>query len=348
MLVVLNTVKQAQVVYDDLVKLGKNEIEIKLFHSRYTRQHRKTTEDSLISFIGNNDESRSDKRPKILVATQVVEASLDLDADYLFTELSPWDSLIQRMGRALRELRVDSTDEKRIEFLKRRYNSEEIPTNVFIIVYDGKRNNKPIYESGQGHVYNQELLRTTLKLMEDLNVSIEDVKKWNNGNKAFKLNEKGKSELVEKLFNGLPGESKYLKSYYSMLQLLDSGFMSDRKSEAQKVFREINDVSVIPEDKKDELFNELKIFPFSKKYAYTDFKSKIISKYVLSVQRNKVSEYLYEPNLVIRRVKNEEVDIDKRNLAKLENWLWGVYFVRLEYSETNGLIGVREDVTEIW
>jgi len=68
-----------------------------------TQSHRKEKESELAKFIGNNDESRADKKPKILVATQVVEASLDLDADYLYTELAPWDSLVQRMGRVLRE-----------------------------------------------------------------------------------------------------------------------------------------------------------------------------------------------------------------------------------------------------
>jgi hypothetical protein len=57
---------------------------------------------------------------------------------------------------------------------------------------------------------------------------------------------------------------------------------------------------------------------------------------------------LYESNLVTNRLKAEEVDIDKMKLAKLENWLWGIYFVELNYSETNGLIGVKEFVAEVW
>src|SRR5690606_30906882 len=114
---------------------------------------------------------------------------------------------------------------------------------------------------------------------------------------------------------------------------------SDRKSEAQRTFREINDVSVIAEDKKDELFKVLKEFEYSKKYVYTDFKSMVISKYAVSVQRSKVQEYLYESNLVVNRLKIEEVEINKKNLAKIENWLWGIYFVNLEYSDTDGLLG---------
>lgn len=347
-LVVLNTVKQAQAVFDDLKKNNDSEIDIRLFHSRYTQKHRKEIEDNLNDFIGNKEESRNDKRAKILVATQVVEASLDLDADYLFTELSPWDSLIQRMGRVLRELRITSDTS---ELISRRYgkNTIEIPGNVFIMVYNGYRNSKPVYESSQGYVYHVELLRTTLKMMESPD---EDLKKWNDGKKhdiksmekikPFWLTEQEKSKLVERLFDGLPTEGKYLRSFYNMLQLLDSGFMSDRKNEAQKAFREINDVSVVADDKKEDFFQSLKAFNYSKKYAYTAFKKEIISRYLISVQRSKVKEYLYDSNLVINRLAIEDVEIEKSKLNKLKNWLYGIYFVPLDYSETSGLYGVKE------
>jgi len=39
-----------------------------------------------------------------------VEASLDIDADYLFTEIAPIDSLVQRMGRVLRQAHPQGSD----------------------------------------------------------------------------------------------------------------------------------------------------------------------------------------------------------------------------------------------
>jgi CRISPR-associated endonuclease/helicase Cas3 len=353
-LVVFNTVKQSQKVFDDLTRMATSEIEIRLLHSRYTQNHRRLKEDDLSAFIGNNNASRKEKRAKILVATQVVEASLDLDADFLFTELSPWDSLIQRMGRVLRELRIDTQNATNL--IQCRYNLPEIPSNVFILLYEGKKNNQPIYESGRGKVYHNELLRTTLKLFEDINTPVEELKKWNNGKKHdlkirnslnVLLSEKVKSELVEKLFVSLPDDSRYLNNFYDMLQLLDSGFMSDRKSEAQKAFREINDVSVISEDKKESLINDLEKFDFEIKYAYTRFKKEIISKYVVNIQRNRVEEHLHESNMIVNRLKIEKNNIEHTDFAKLEHWLWGVYFVDLEYSEDIGLIGVKEQVAEI-
>lgn len=350
-LVVLNTVKQAQAVYEDLKKQGKSEVEIKLFHSRYTQKDRKKTEDELAEFIGNNDKSRATKKANILVATQVVEASLDLDADFLFTELSPWDSLIQRMGRVLREYRINTINAQ--ELINRRYVIDEIPSNIFVIIYDGKNNKKTVFESGQGYVYHIELLRTTLKLIEK--ISDVDLKKWNNSTKPeikletikkmeqFRLSEQQKSELVNRLFEGLPDESGYLKTFYGMLQLLDSGYMSDRKSEAQKAFREINDVSVISENNKESFFIDVLKFNFDEKYAYTRFKKEVVSKYVISVQRNKVKEFLYESNLIVNTAKTEDSITDLKVLAKLKNWLFGVYFVRLDYSSDGGLLEINEN-----
>src|SRR5690606_37434307 len=112
------------------------------------------------------------------------------------------------------------------------------------------------------------------------------------------LSEQDKSILVKWLYNCLPENSLYLKDYWNMLQLLDSGFMSDRKSEAQKAFREIDDVTVIPLNKKDEFIEEVQEFDCFKKYGYVDFKQKIISKYTLNIQRYKVKEFLYESTLV--------------------------------------------------
>ena len=373
-LVVLNTVKQAQAVFEDLKNSAKGEVEIKLFHSRFTQSHRKEIENELETFIGNNDASRKDKRPKILVATQVVEASLDLDADYIYTEIAPWDSLIQRMGRALREIHPKTFN--KMEIMEKRYphlitnqlNKEptlfdqlesecQLSANIFIMVYNGKnKRDKDVFESGQGYVYNIELLRTTLKLIENDSILIEDLKKWNNGKKVeikldnisgkyFSLTESTKYALVNKLFSGLPDESSYLKNFYAMLQILDAGFMSDRKSDAQKIFREINDVNVIANNQKEEFTNDLAAFDFNQKYAYSRFKKDVLFKYLISVQISKVKEYIHESNLVANTIKSNEIITDVKIISKLKNWMYGVYFVNLDYSDNTGLKGVKEWTT---
>ena len=347
-LVVLNTVKQAQTVFDSLQIAARENVDIRLFHSRFTQSHRKAKEGDLAKFIGNNDYSRADKRPKILVATQVVEASLDLDADYLFTELAPWDSLIQRMGRVLREAHPKSKNLNSI--LRNRYNRNDVPENVFVLVYNGKNNKgKEVFESGKGYVYNDDLLKITLKLVDDRETEFEkwfkkpvfDFKKL--VKVSLSLTEADKNTLVKLLFDRLAKtDSKYLKQFYGMLQILDAGFMSDRKNDAQKVFREINDVNVISSQLREEFIHKLKEFKFEEKYAYTRFKQDILSKYLISVQISKVKEYLTEVNHVPYSIRLNDEITDSKILSKIKNWLFGVYFVEFDYSEDGGLIGVKE------
>lgn len=97
-LVVLNTVDRATSVYQALVKgLAKSGIDVRLVHSRFRPAERKQWREAFLS--------RSAPIPpagRIIVATQVVEAGVDLDAALLVTELAPWPSLVQRFGRAAR------------------------------------------------------------------------------------------------------------------------------------------------------------------------------------------------------------------------------------------------------
>ena len=73
-----------------------------LLHSRFPAFQRDKLETLWIGRLGN-----SGARPDgcIVVGTQVVEQSIDIDADYLITELAPTDMLLQRMGRLYRHQR---------------------------------------------------------------------------------------------------------------------------------------------------------------------------------------------------------------------------------------------------
>lgn len=91
-LVVVNTVDEAIRLYEKYKSLTTNRI---CFHSRFIQKHRLAKE-KLISAKEKTGE------PFLLVATQVVEVSLDIDFDVLFTENAPMDALIQRAGRVNR------------------------------------------------------------------------------------------------------------------------------------------------------------------------------------------------------------------------------------------------------
>ncbi len=112
--IIANTVGSAQKIYDELKREleGRNDCELDLFHARFPAWRRQELEDRATSMFGKGSLlSRGDsgwtERPDraILVATQVVEQSLDLDFDEMFTEIAPVDLLLQRIGRLHRHER---------------------------------------------------------------------------------------------------------------------------------------------------------------------------------------------------------------------------------------------------
>lgn len=115
--VVCNTVARAQAVFKLLEQdrqQGKLDIQqenLILFHARFPFAWRKPIEDAVLAKFGKPDAEQGDRRPQppekaIVVATQVIEQSLDLDFDVMVTDLAPIDLILQRAGRLHRhELR---------------------------------------------------------------------------------------------------------------------------------------------------------------------------------------------------------------------------------------------------
>jgi CRISPR-associated endonuclease/helicase Cas3 len=112
--IVRNTVQRAQDTADLLARhFGPDTVE--LLHSRFLAVDRHTKERELVETLGPPDvvEAVDKLRPprKIVVGTQVIEQSLDVDFDLLLTDLAPVDLLLQRIGRLHRHPRgVDEAD----------------------------------------------------------------------------------------------------------------------------------------------------------------------------------------------------------------------------------------------
>lgn len=203
-LVVVNTVRKA-------IELREKFEDAKLLHSRFILQHRKKKEREIMKFFNSQEKG-------LWITTQLAEVSLDLDADYLFTELSTADSLIQRMGRCNRKGQK-STDEP----------------NVFIFTKDC---------SGVGPVYYKHLHESTLKNLKD---GLWD---WDF---KWELVEKVYSESAlygTKYWERFKKAESYIKSLW---EGADSLIRS--KSEAQELFRDINAVQVIPNQFKEDVEN---------------------------------------------------------------------------------------------
>lgn len=384
-LVIANTVKQAQDIFKRLTMLiekGTRHATLKdriwLLHSRFTQADRGELEEKICGDKGGfrNPKPDSEREGKILVATQVVEASLDIDADVLFTEVAPLDALVQRMGRILR-----------------RYgpmvHPDKVPSpndpNVYIWIFQHG------LQSGQHYVYDNDLVLLTIKLLKDLSndrlcanykdwlsrkvedhLTVDDrirsviqevfghqesserkmTRKKRQRQQAgesapssrsleFQLvcSEYNKFELVEKLYD-LPEDHKYLRVFRQTKDILDAGYMSDRKEEAQKLFRYIYTVSLIPTQKKEEFINEVcKFFAVCKddRRLYTRFKSEVLSKFVLQVPLNlKQLERRQPVEWWVRDLPCENVS--DANRKRLLRWCQDIYFANYGYDEDRGII----------
>lgn len=106
-LVCCNTVRRAQNVYERLKSSG-SELHLALLHGRFNTRDRTSKEQRLLDQMGTK--ARSGGERAVLVATQVVEVSLDIDFDTIFTEPAPLDALLQRFGRVNRGMRHNLSD----------------------------------------------------------------------------------------------------------------------------------------------------------------------------------------------------------------------------------------------
>lgn len=92
-LVVVNRVARAQELAKHLAKVLPDADHV-LIHSRFRRTERAAFEARLHAALGDGG--------RVVVATQTIEAGVDLDAHRLITDLAPWPSLVQRFGRCNR------------------------------------------------------------------------------------------------------------------------------------------------------------------------------------------------------------------------------------------------------
>jgi CRISPR-associated endonuclease/helicase Cas3 len=99
--VICSTVGRAQEVFQRLKDSGHfSKDELGLFHGRFLFTDREEIERNCIIRFGEPNNLQTKRPPKyVLVATQVIEQSLDLDFDLMISDLAPVDLLLQRSGR---------------------------------------------------------------------------------------------------------------------------------------------------------------------------------------------------------------------------------------------------------
>lgn len=108
---IVNTVDRAQTLYrmlkairDDPERADASaDLQLVLFHARFPADERSERENVVLELFGGANDSRP--KAALLIATQVAEQSLDLDFDFMLSDLAPVDLLLQRAGRMHRHER---------------------------------------------------------------------------------------------------------------------------------------------------------------------------------------------------------------------------------------------------
>ena len=122
-LIICNTVKRAQKMYKDLTENYGLE-NVRLLHSQFTKKDRSYLESEIL------EDGKTEVNDDVIwISTQIVEASVDIDFDYLFTELSELMGLFQRFGRCNRKGKKDISNPNCFVYT-------EIPHNLLNIIVD--------------------------------------------------------------------------------------------------------------------------------------------------------------------------------------------------------------------
>ncbi len=203
-LVICNTIKQAQKIYGEL----KNELgeeSVNLLHARFLKKDRAIKEKSILE-MGKRDS----KETGIWVTTQIVEASLDIDFDFLFTELSDLNGLFQRMGRCYRKRLLDKD-----------YNC---------YVFNG--GNKKC--SGIGSVIDPDIFKFSKETLDEFDGKITEQQKVDFISKLYTTEKLSGTEYYQKVL-------RYIEWVKSITEF------EKCKSEIAKEFRNIDSTNIIPE-----------------------------------------------------------------------------------------------------
>lgn len=199
-LVICNIVSKAQKLYKKLE--GEN---VWLLHSKYIRRDRAFLERKIMGFSESGESG-------IWITTQIVEASLDIDFDILYTEMCTADSLLQRMGRCNR---------------KGRY----CPNEANIVVFD---NRNGVSEGKRRSVYEDKLYDRSLELLSKYeHILFSEDKKTAYMNEVYSVD--GVKETI------------YFENIQKDLKLFSEIHPTEYSADEAEV-RDIRSVTIVPEN----------------------------------------------------------------------------------------------------
>lgn len=306
LLVICNTVRKAKEVYQELSALLPK-VEIQLIHSQFIRKDRQQKEQDIMEFAQSNQAG-------IWIATQVVEASLDIDFDLLITELSELNGLFQRMGRCYR---------------KRSLVNRNKP-NVY--VFDGGDNFTSGISKSEYSIVHDEIFSLSKKALRSREDGI--------------LNEHEKMSLIAATYTTEAlKETSYYHQIKTMLAWLSVTENDDKsEKEVKRLFRNIQSRAIIPRKIYDDFTAEInecvRVLTLTSKEISQQFKEN--PSIIRRIYRSKLDDYKISIAewLFIKCAQQNQVQF--KEIGKYE----GFYIVDGEYAKDYGfetLHGVEED-----
>ena len=200
--VIVNTVRKAQEVAQRLRQVLP-EKEVQVFHAQFLMPDRAAREQELMRRIGKRS-TAAERDGLIVVGTQVLEQSLDVDFDVMVTELCPMDLLLQRIGRLQRH--------------PNRSRPQPLQTAVCAVLDTGAEE----FDRGSEAVYGQWLLWRTraclpesICLPEDISPLVQKVYGWE---QADALPETERSEGMCKAYEFAQAQRKERAQAYLVPQ----------------------------------------------------------------------------------------------------------------------------------
>ena len=282
-LVICNTIKKAQEIYLKLKEEDYLKNKIKMLHSNFIREDRENKEKEILDFGKTEFDGEG-----IWISTSLVEASLDIDFDYLFTELQDLNSLFQRFGRCNRKGKKLVDEANCFIYLKieDKYLKEKGSKYGFI--------DKDIYENSKKGLENycKVISKDEIGNSQDYNELFQNYSK--------KITEGDKIKLIEEnlSFENLK-ESNFVDEFEKAYEKYQRILNSDENSQDALKLRDIQSVTVIPYniyEKNEENIKELVKRIEDKNLGLEErqkAKTELLKK-TLSIQYYQLSKYISE------------------------------------------------------
>nr|WP_321330373.1 CRISPR-associated helicase Cas3' [uncultured Ilyobacter sp.] len=282
-LIVVNTIKRANELFDKIRNMFKSKDEISCFclSTSLIPKHRKILIKKIKSLLKKN-------RSVIVISTQCIEAGVDLDFDIGFRDVAPLDSIIQVAGR------INRNDDKKKKnsplYIVHLKNDSSLVYGSVIpkVTKNILENKKEIFEKNYKEIIDNYFFKLNKEIEIDLDASKKIFEAMKNLNYDFKsteisieefrlIDEKNKGEYVNLFVDFYPGENRELSILNRYLETTKISYSEKRKDEQLKIKGKFNNF-VITIKKKDisveienfKINDWLYYIPYKKRKEYYD------------------------------------------------------------------------------